>query len=81
MRPCFFTKSVKFRAFEVFFTPIESSRRDLQSEHGFEACFLKKRSKIKERVGFVHFGGQNKLNTNEKAGRNRSNVGLMSSEL
>ena len=38
-RPCFVAKSVKFRSFEVFLVPSESSRRDLESGHGFEACF------------------------------------------
>ena len=55
VRPCFFTKSVKFKSFEVFFRPIESSRRDLQSEHGFEACSLKNKGKM---LDFLSFGGQ-----------------------
>ncbi len=78
VRPCFFTKSVKFRSFEVFLVPIESSRRDLQSGHGFEACFWKNKRKM---LDFHTFGGQNKWKKNEKVGRNRSNVGLLSSKL
>ena len=54
-RPCFVTKSVKFRSFEEFFRPIENSRRDLQSEHGFEACSLKHKGK---RLDFHTFRGQ-----------------------
>ena len=54
-RPCFDTKSVKFRSFEVFLVPIESSRRDLQSGHGFEACFWKNKRK---KLDFHTFGGQ-----------------------
>ena len=55
MRPCFFTKSVKFKSFEVFLVPFESSRRDLESEHGFEACSLKNKG---NNLDFHTFGGQ-----------------------
>ena len=54
-QPCFVTKSVKFRSFEVFLVPLESSRRDLQSGHGFEACFWKNKRK---KLDFRTFGGQ-----------------------
>ena len=33
--PSFFTKSVRFRSFELFFRPIESSRRDQKNGHGW----------------------------------------------
>ena len=39
-----------------------SSRRDLQSEHGFEACSLKNKGKI---VGVRTFGSQKKWEKNE----------------
>ena len=54
-RPCFVTKSVRFRSFDVFLVPFESSRRDLESEHGFEACSLKYKGKV---LDFHAFGGQ-----------------------
>ena len=63
MRPCFFTKSVKFRSFEVFLVPFESSRRDLESEHGFEACSLKNKG---NNLDFRTFGGQQSEKKNEK---------------
>ena len=57
VQPCFFTKSVKFRSFEVFPRPIESSPRDLQSEHGLEAFFLKQKLKnMKKDNENVYFG-------------------------
>ena len=51
----FFTKSVKFMSFEVFLVPFESSRRDLESEHGFEACSFENKG---NNLDFRSFGGQ-----------------------
>ena len=76
MRPCFFTKSVKFRSFEVFLVPFESSRRDLESEHGFEACSLKNKGKIKERSWIFILPGVKKVEKKLKFERIRSNFGL-----
>ena len=68
-RPCFVTKSVRFRSFEVFLVPFESSRRDLESEHGFEACLKKKRLKLDFRAslsGYTKACGVGNLTTSSR---------------
>ena len=54
-QPCFVTKSVRFARTELFFCFPESSSRDLQSGHGFEACSFKNKRK---KLDFHTFGGQ-----------------------
>ena len=55
VRPCFFTKSVLLGRTELSICRICAESRDLQSEHGFEACSLKHKGK---RLDFHTFGGQ-----------------------
>ena len=51
----FFHQVGQIWSYRVFLDAGWSSRRDLQSEHGFEACSLKNKRKIKD---FRTFGGQ-----------------------
>ena len=55
VKPCFVTKSVRFGRTELSICRICAESRDLQSEHGFEACSLKHKGK---RLDFHTFQGQ-----------------------
>ena len=62
-RPCFFTKSVKFRFGELSIGLSCSKSRDLQSEHGFRACSFKNKG---EKLDFHTFGGQQSITKTEQ---------------